>query len=130
MPRKKIVDAEELPKYLNADGTLNFDKIFKFQSKQTELLRAVSRNGKTYIQPAAQQCLSVGGIRSGKTCGWLLYLVMHYALAFSGCNVLVLRRTFKELESGAISDLKTFVPKELYDYDQTKHVALSRMVPK
>jgi hypothetical protein len=48
---------------------------------------------------------------------------MHYALAFEGCNVLVLRRTFKELEAGAISDFKTFVPKELYDYDQTKHVA-------
>jgi len=123
MPRKKITDAVELPKYLNADGTLNFEAIFKFQPKQTELLRNVVRGGKTYVQPAAQQCLSVGGIRSGKTCGWLLYLVMHYALAFSGCNVLVLRRTFKELESGAISDLKTFVPKELYDYDQTKHVA-------
>ena len=107
VPRKKVVEAEELPKYLNAEGKLEFDKIFKFQVKQTELLRNVIRNGKMYLQPVAQQCLSVGGIRSGKTCGWLLFLVMHYALAFSGCNVLVLRRTFKELESGAISDLKT-----------------------
>ena len=123
MPRKKIQEVTERPAYLKADGTLDFDLIFKFQPKQTELLRSVMRNGKVYTQPAAQQCLSVGGIRSGKTCGWLLYLVMHYALTFAGCNVLVLRRTFKELESGAISDLKTFVPKELYDYDQTKHVA-------
>jgi len=123
MPRKKVTEAVERPAYLNADGTLNFDKIFKFQSKQTELLRAVNRNGKTYIQPAAQQCLSVGGIRSGKTCGWLLYLVMHYALAFSGCSVLVLRRNFRELEAGAISDFRTFIPKELYDYDATRHVA-------
>src|SRR5208282_5727481 len=64
-----------------------------------------------------------GGIRSGKTSGWLMYLVMHYCLQFSGCNVLVLRRTFKELEAGAISDFRTFCPKELYSYDATRHVA-------
>lgn len=123
MPRKKPIDGTERPAYLNADGTLNFSRIFNFQPKQTELLRNVSRNGKVYVQPAAEQCLSTGGIRSGKTCGWLLYLIMHYALTWKGCNVLVLRRTFKELESGAISDLKTFLPRELYEYDQTKHVA-------
>lgn len=124
MPRKKVTEAEERPKYLTADGKLDFDKIFKFQPKQTELLRNVVRNGKMYIQPAAQQCLSVGGIRSGKTSGWLLFLVMHYCLQFSGCNILVLRRTFKELEAGAISDFRTFIPKELYDYDATRHVAV------
>jgi len=26
MPRKKIINMEERPPYLNADGTLNFDK--------------------------------------------------------------------------------------------------------
>lgn len=123
MPRKKIIDAEERPAYLNADGTLNFNRIFTFQPKQTELLRNVMRNGKVYVQPAAEQCLSTGGIRSGKTCGWLMYFVMHYCLQWKNCNLLVLRRTFKELESGAIADFKTFMPKELYDYDQTKHVA-------
>ena len=123
MPRKKIINMEERPPYLNADGTLNFDKVFKFQAKQTELLRNVMRGGKLYVQPAAEQCLSTGGIRSGKTCGWLMYFVMHYCLQWKNCNLLVLRRTFKELESGAISDFKTFMPKELYDYDQTKHVA-------
>jgi hypothetical protein len=123
MPRKKIVEAEERPAYLNADGTLNFNRIFTFQPKQTELLRNVVRNGKVYVQPAAEQCLSTGGIRSGKTCGWLMYFVMHYCLQWKNCNLLVLRRTFKELESGAISDFLTFMPKELYTYDQTKHVA-------
>ena len=123
MPRKKIIENVDRPAYLNADGTLNFSQIFKFQSKQTELLRTVTRNGAMYIQPAAEQNLSVGGIRSGKTCGWLMYFVMHYCLKWKNCNLLVLRRTFKELESGAIADFKTFMPKELYDYDQTKHVA-------
>lgn len=123
MPRKKITEATERPAYLNADGTLNFSKIFNFQPKQTELLRNTMRNGKVYVSPAAEQNLSVGGIRSGKTCGWLMYFVMHYCLQWKNCNLLVLRRTFKELESGAIADFKTFMPKELYDYDQTKHVA-------
>jgi hypothetical protein len=123
VPRKKIQDAVETKPYLNADGTLNFNKIFTFQPKQTELLRNVTRNGKNYIQPAAGQCLSTGGIRSGKTCGWLMFFVMHYCLQWKGCNLLVLRRNFKELESGAIADFKAFMPPELYDYDQTKHVA-------
>jgi hypothetical protein len=52
-----------------------------------------------------------------------MYMVMNYTLAYEGCDILILRRTFKELESGAIADFKTFVPKELYSYDQTKHVA-------
>jgi hypothetical protein len=123
VPRRKIQDAVETKPYLNSDGTLNFDKIFRFQEKQTELLRNVMRNGKLYVQPAAEQCLSTGGIRSGKTCGWLFFMVMHYCLQWENCNLLVLRRTFKELESGAIADFKTFMPKELYEYDQTKHVA-------
>ena len=123
MPRRKIVDAVETKPYLNAEGKLDFTKIFRFQPKQTELLRYVQRGGKVYLQPAAGQCLSTGGIRSGKTCGWLMYFVMHYCLQWAGCNLLVLRRNFKELENGAIADFRTFMPKELYDYDQTKHVA-------
>ena len=123
MPRKKITEEKERPPYLNADGTLDFSKIFEFQPKQTELLKNVIRNGKMYVQPVAEQNLSVGGIRSGKTCGWLMFFVMHYCLKWKNCNLLVLRRTFKELEQGAITDFKTFMPAELYEYDQTKHVA-------
>ena len=123
MPRKKITEVVEKKAYINADGTLCFDKIFQFQPKQIELLRNVMRGGKIYMQPVTGQNLSVGGIRSGKTCGWLMFFVMHYCLAFKGCNLLVLRRTFKELENGAIADFRTFMPPELYDYDQTKHIA-------
>jgi hypothetical protein len=123
MPRKKVVLEEERPAYLNADGTLDFSKIFVLQPKQTELLQLRTRDGFPYIMPKAPQCMSVGGFRSGKTTGWLLYIVMNYSLAYENCDVLVLRRTFKELESGAIKDFQTFVPKELYKYDQSKHVA-------
>ncbi len=123
MPRKVAKEERERPKYLNPDGSLNFDGIFKFQPKQTELLQWKSKNGVPYLRPMATQCLSVGGIRSGKTSGVLMYFVFNYSLAFEQCDILILRRTFKELESGAIADFKTFMPKELYTYDQTKHVA-------
>jgi hypothetical protein len=123
MPRKKVVEEKERPAYLNADGTLDFTKIFVHNAKQTELLQVRTRDGFPYIMTKAPQCLSVGGFRSGKTVGWLMYLVMNYSLAYDNCDILVLRRTFKELESGAIKDFQTFVPPELYKYDQTKHVA-------
>ncbi len=123
MPRKKVVEAKERPAYLNADGTLEYSKIFTLQPKQTELLQMRTRDGIPYIVPIAPQCLSVGGFRSGKTTGWLMYAIMNYCLAYDNCDILVLRRTFKELEAGAIKDFITFTPPELYTYDQTKHVA-------
>ena len=123
MPKKVQKEVKERPAYLNADGTINFDKVFKLQPKQTELLQMRTRDGIPYIMPVAPQCLSVGGFRSGKTTGWLMYFVMNYSLAFDCCDILVLRRTFRELESGAIKDFLTFVPPELYSYDQTKHCA-------
>lgn len=123
MPRKVAKEDKPRPAYINADGTLEISKIFKHQPKQTELLQVRTRDGIPYIRPIAPQCLSVGGIRSGKTVGVLMYFIMNYTLAFDCCDILILRRTFKELESGAIADFKTFVPPELYTYDQTKHVA-------
>jgi len=123
MPRKKVVEEKERPPYLNADGTLEIRKIFTHNVKQTELLQIRTRDGFPYIMARAPQCLSVGGFRSGKTVGWLMYFVMNYCLAYENCDILVLRRTFKELEAGAIKDFQTFVPPELYKYDQTKHVA-------
>lgn len=123
MPRKKVKEDKERPPYLNADGTIDFNKVFKLQSKQTELLQLRTRDGVPYLMPVAPQCLSVGGFRSGKTTGWLMYLIMNYCLAWESCDILVLRRTFKELESGAIKDFLTFVPPEIYKYDQTRHVA-------
>jgi hypothetical protein len=123
MPRKKVVEEKARPAYLNADGTLDVSKIFKLQPKQTELLEVRTRDGVPYIMPVAPQCLSVGGFRSGKTTGWLMYVIQNYVLAYECCDALILRRTFKELEAGVIQDFLTFVPPELYKYDATRHVA-------
>src|ERR1035437_9857487 len=88
MPRKKVTEDKERPAYLSADGTIDLGKIFKLQAKQTELLEVRTRDGVPYIMPIAPQCLSVGGFRSGKTVGWLMYLVMNYCLAYENCDIL------------------------------------------
>jgi len=123
VPRHKTPAPVEKPFYFDENGIMIPDRIFKLQPKQTELLTYEERDGGVYLQARAGQCLSVGGIRSGKTVGWLMYFVLYYCLYWECCDILVLRRTFKELEAGAITDFKTFVPKELYDYDSTKHIA-------
>ena len=123
MPRRKVVEEKERPSYLSVDGAIDLSKIFKLQAKQTELLEIRTRDGIPYIMPISPQCLSVGGFRSGKTVGWLMYFIENYCLAYGCCDILVLRRTFKELEAGAIKDFQTFIPPEIYKYDQTKHTA-------
>jgi len=98
MAKKVVKEESARPAYLNADGTLEISKIFKHQPKQTELLEMRTVQGAPYVRALAPQCLSVGGIRSGKTVGVLMYMVMNYTLAYEGCDILILRRTFKELE--------------------------------
>lgn len=99
------------------------DFSFTFQPAQTKLFRRVERNGGMYIQLAAPQTLEVGGIRSGKTVGRLMYYIQNHCLRFKRCDILVLRRTFSELDSGAIQDFKTFVPESYYNFNATTRVA-------
>lgn len=96
---------------------------FEFMPVQKKLFQYVSRNGGTYLQLKAGQCLEIGGIRSGKTTGKLMFYVINHCLRFSKCDILILRRTFSELESGVIQDFLTHVPKELYDFNKSTHVA-------
>jgi Terminase large subunit, T4likevirus-type, N-terminal len=126
MPRKPRPETNnERPAYMDENGVIDINKIFRLQEHQTELMRwRVREGGKhPYFVPIAKQCLSVGGFRSGKTVGWLMFFVLYYCLSYRNCDILVLRRTYTELEKGAITDFKTFVPKELYSYDTTKHIA-------
>lgn len=76
--------------------------IFEFTPKQLELSLA-----------KAPKRLAVGGVRSGKTTSAFMYGVFRYMLRFRKCDMLVLRRTFRELEAGAISDLRNFC--KIYD---------------
>lgn len=102
-----------MPKYklFQIDG----QNIFDPSPKQLELWES-----------DAKLRLAVGGVRSGKTTGALMYGVNNYTIPFRGCDMLVLRRTFRELEAGAITDLKTFCAhhgKPIFDWNDTKHIA-------
>jgi hypothetical protein len=74
-------------------------------------------------QRPAPYRLSAGGVFSGKTCNALMYGIRNYALPYAGCNLLIVRRTLKELETGAISDLKEFVDEELFTWNEQKKIA-------
>lgn len=105
---------------ISADGV---EIKFRFNPAQMRLLHYVSRNGGSYLQARARQNLEIGGIRSGKTVGKLMFYVLNYCLAFNRCDLLVLRRTFSELDSGAIQDFLTFIPKELFTFNKTTRIA-------
>lgn len=97
------------PKVIDASS------IFEFSPKQLEAALC-----------GAPKRLSVGGVRSGKTTGALMFGMYEYCLKYEGCDILVLRRTFRELEAGAITDLKTFMTfegKPAFDWNDTKHIA-------
>lgn len=90
-------------------------KIFEFSPKQLELA----------LSPSPLR-MAVGGVRSGKTTGALMFGVLRYCLRFEKCDILILRRTFRELEAGAITDLKTFVTydgKPAFDWNDQKKIA-------
>lgn len=113
------------PPLKNPTSDQPFKLTFQYQPSQKRLLRRVSRTGGMYLEMAARQCLEVGGQRSGKTTSKIVFGVENYCLKFNYCNILVLRRTFSELDAGAIQDFKTFFPEDSgwYTFNQTTRVA-------
>ena len=88
---------------------------FQLTPKQRELYDAT-----------APMRLGVGGVRSGKTFCALMFGLINYVTTFPGCDILVLRRTFRELESGAITDLRAFASvdgRPIYKWNDSKHIA-------
>lgn len=65
--------------------------------------------------------MGVGGIRSGKTWAALLYGLYEYCLSYAGCDVLVLRRTFRQLDSGVVRDFRTLVNPKAYEWRQAPY---------
>ena len=98
-----------IPKIVDASS------IFEFNAKQLDLARST-----------APKRLAVGGVRSGKTTGAIMYAILRYTLRFRKVDILVLRRTFRELEAGAISDLKTFCKVKnlpMFSWNEQKKIA-------
>lgn len=66
--------------------------------------------------------LLVGGAGSGKSTA-LLWEAVKWCYRFPGIQVLLLRRNFPELQKGLIADLHAQVPRDLYRWNDTKHIA-------
>ena len=92
--------------------TVNMAEKWQFLPKADEIRASLAPNK-----------LAVGGTGSGKSANMLMHGVIDYAMRWEGCNILVMRRTYPELEKGLIADFKGYVPKELYTYNESKHVA-------
>ena len=101
---------------------------FQYQPAQKRLFQYVSRGAGMYLELKAPQCLEVGGQRSGKTTGKMVYGIENYCLKYPHCDMLVLRRTISELKSGVIEDFFKFFPKDSgwYTYNLTDRVATFR----
>jgi hypothetical protein len=70
----------------------------------------------------AKNLLAVGGGGSGKSM-FLLGEAIYTSLQYPGANTLLLRRDFPELEKGLILDFRETVPKQLYLWNDSKHIA-------
>lgn len=96
---------------LDANGALNVDSFYKPLEKQQLL----------HVNPA-KNLLGIGGNYSGKSL-FLIGEAMYNVLEYPGANVLLLRKDFPQLEKGLILDFKNTVPKELFRYNDQKHIA-------
>lgn len=70
----------------------------------------------------ARNRLMVGGAGSGKSIA-LLWEAVKWCYAYPGVQVLLLRRNFPELQKGLIADLHAQVPRDLFRWNDTKHIA-------
>jgi Terminase large subunit, T4likevirus-type, N-terminal len=95
---------------VNELGEINVADFYDPQPKQ-EIL---------HTNPA-HNLLAIGGGGSGKSF-FLLGEALYTCFQYPGANCLLLRRDFPQLERGLILDFKNTVPKELYHYNDSKHI--------
>lgn len=94
------------------DGVLDCAKLWEPTDKNLIIRRSGATNR-----------LRVGGTGSSKSSDAMMEIVTNYLLRFPGCFALILRTTMPELERSNIPNFKAYVPKELYSYNDTKHIA-------
>jgi hypothetical protein len=94
-----------------SDGTLAVDSFYKPFPKQDLI----------HTSPAPN-LLTIGGNGSGKSMT-LLGEGLYNLLEYPGCHVLLLRKTFRELEKGLIRDFLDTVPRQLYKWNGSKYFA-------
>jgi len=67
-------------------------------------------------------CMYGGAKGGGKSCALVMDALM-YAVDYPGALIYLFRESYDDLEANIIREWKTKVPKELYEYSETKHIA-------
>ena len=70
----------------------------------------------------ADECCYGGAKGGGKSCA-LVMETLAYCLEYKGCTAYLFRETYDDLEANIIKEWKEKVPKELYEYTGSKHIA-------
>jgi phage terminase large subunit len=72
---------------------------------------------------SAEQEVVYGGAKGGgKSCA-LMMEALAYGLEYAGARLYLFRETFDDLEANLINEMKEKWPKELYSYNESKHIA-------
>jgi hypothetical protein len=70
----------------------------------------------------ADEAVYGGAKGGGKSCA-LVMEALAYGLQHEGAEMYIFRETFDDLETNIIREWKEKVPKELYEYNESKHIA-------
>jgi phage terminase large subunit len=70
----------------------------------------------------AEELVYGGAKGGGKSCA-IVMEALAYALEYPTCKIYLFRETYDDLEANLISEMKEKWPKELYKYNDSKHVA-------
>ena len=70
----------------------------------------------------AQEAVYGGAKGGGKSCA-LVMEALAYGLEYTGAEMYIFRETYDDLEANIIREWKEKVPKEVYSYNESKHMA-------
>lgn len=75
-----------------------------------------------FHQSDADQLVYGGAKGGGKSCA-IVMEALAYGIEYPKAKVYLFRETYDDLEANLISEMKTKWPKELYSYNESKHIA-------
>lgn len=93
-------------------GELDLGKLWVPTAKNQVIRRSDARNR-----------LRVGGTGSSKSSDAMMEVVTEYLLRYPGCYALILRRTYKDLMRSNVPDFRSYVPEQLYKFNESKLTA-------
>lgn len=112
----------DLARFIDAEGKLNLIDLRPPEKQDESCLFQATPKQVELFKSKARFRMAIGGRGSGKS-QFLLWEAVRYLTWYPGCHVLLLRKDFAELSKGLIQDLQNDVPRELYKYNGSDHIA-------